>query len=89
MSCEGFGCVFFGDLEATLNDEDINPESIAQFAIASVEKSPVRNAIRYLVQNIEQGIVTLLAYAYRDAILRHTGEESRRERIVMAAVRDR
>ena len=32
-----------------------------------------RNAIRYLAQNIEQGIVTPLTYAYRDAILRRTG----------------
>jgi len=32
-----------------------------------------RNAICYLAQNIEQGVVTPLTYAYRDAILRGTG----------------
>jgi hypothetical protein len=73
MASGGFGCVLYCDLEATLKDEDINPESLAQFAIDSVEKSPARNAIRYLEQNIEQGIVTPLTYAYRDAVLRRTG----------------
>jgi len=32
-----------------------------------------RNAILYLAQNIEQGIVTPLTYVYRDAILCRTG----------------
>jgi hypothetical protein len=73
MECGGFGCVLYCDLQATLRDSDINPESLAEFAIASVSKSPARNAIRYLAQNIEQGIVTPLTYAYRDAILRRTG----------------
>jgi hypothetical protein len=36
-------------------------------------KNPTRKAISYLVQNIEQGIVTPLAYAHRDAILHHVG----------------
>jgi len=87
----GFGCVLYCDLEATLYNEDINPESLAQFAIACVEKSPARNAIRYLAQNIDQGIITPMTYAYRDAILRRTGKESpaEAERIVMCWFRDR
>lgn len=91
MVCESFGCVLYCDPEATLKDEDINPESLTQFAIDSVEKSPARNAIRYLAQNIKQGIITPLAYAYRDAILRRTGKETLTdaERIVMGWFRDR
>ena len=46
---------------------------------------PARNAIRYLAQNIEQGIVTPLTFAYRDAILRRTGaaDLSEAERLVL------
>jgi cation transport regulator ChaC len=68
-ACADFGCVLYCDLEATLKDEEINPESLAVFAIESVQKNPARNAIRYLAQNIEQGIITPLTYAYRDAVL--------------------
>ena len=56
-----------------LTAEGINPESLAQFAIDSVGKRPERNAIRYLANNIAQGIITPLTYAYRYAILRRTG----------------
>jgi len=91
MACGGFGCVLYCDLEANLKDEEIDAESLAQFAIASVEKSPARNAIQYLAQNIEQGSITPLTYAYRAAILRRTGKESLAdaERIVMGWFRDR
>jgi hypothetical protein len=91
MVCENFGCVLYCDLEANLKDEEIDAEALAQFAIDSVEKSPARNAIRYLAQNIKQGIITPLAYAYRDAILRRTGKETLTdaERIVMGWFRDR
>ena len=44
-----------------------------QLAIASARRSPTRNAIRYLAQNVEHGILTPLTYAYRDGILRRTG----------------
>lgn len=77
--CNGFGCVLYCDLEATLRDEELNPESLAAFAIESVRQSPQRNAIKYLAQNIGQGIVTPLTYRYRDAILRLTGAVDLRE----------
>lgn len=73
MQCNGFGCVLYCDLEPTLRDEELNPGSLARWAIESVRQSPARNAIRYLAQNIEQGIITPLTYAYQDAILRLTG----------------
>lgn len=73
MECNGFGCVLYCDLEPTLRDEELEPGSLAAWAIESVHRSPMRNAIRYLAQNIEQGIITPLTHAYRDAILRRTG----------------
>jgi hypothetical protein len=73
MECGDFGCVLYCDLEPTLGDEALNPESLAGFAIESVHQSLGRNAIKYLAQNIEQGIITPLTYSYRDAILRRTG----------------
>src|SRR2546422_7719219 len=73
MACGDFGCVLYCDLESTLEDEEINAESLAAFAIDSVHHSPARNAIRYLAQNIQQEIVTPLTYGYHDAILRLTG----------------
>ena len=89
MACGGFGCVLYCDLEATLSDYKINPEKLAQCAIESVHRSPGRNAIRYLAENIEQGIVTPLTYAYRDAILRRTGGAALTdaEQIVLRSVR--
>ena len=71
-----------------LRQEEINPESLAEFAIESVGRSPVRNAIRSLAQNIEQGIVTPLTFAYRDAILRRTGavDLNEAERLVLRSV---
>ena len=73
MACAEFGSVLYCDLPATLRDEEIIPESLAEFAIESVRQSPARNAIRYLAQNIEHGIITPLTYTYRDAILRRAG----------------
>ena len=73
MECNGFDRVLYCDLESNLTDEEINPESLAQFAIDSVHKRPERNAVKYLANNIAQGIITPLTYAYRDAILRRTG----------------
>jgi hypothetical protein len=84
----GFGCVLYCDLASNLSDEEITAESLAQFAIESVRKIPMRNAIRYLAQNIEQGVVTPLTYAYRDAILRRTGavDLTEAEKIILHSV---
>jgi cation transport regulator ChaC len=68
-ACGDFGCVLYCDLESNLRNEEINAESLTGFAIESVHKNPTRNAINYLAQNIEQGIITPLTYAYRDAVL--------------------
>jgi hypothetical protein len=76
MECDEFDLVLYCDLEATLKDEEINAESLAQFAIDSVAKNPARNGIRYLAGNIEHGIITPLTYAYRDEILHRTGTTS-------------
>jgi hypothetical protein len=73
MECHGFGCVLYCDLESNLRDEKINPEALAEFAIGSVHKIPERNAVRYLANNMVQGIITPLTYPYQDAILRRTG----------------
>lgn len=80
---------FYCDLASNLSDEEITAESLAQFAIESVRKIPMRNAIRYLAQNIEQGVVTPLTYAYRDAILRRTGavDLTEAEKIILRSVR--
>jgi hypothetical protein len=88
MACGGFRCMIYCDLEATLRQDEINPESLAEFAIESVRRSPARNAIRYLAQNIEQGIVTPLTFAYRDAILCRTGaaDLGEAERLVLRSV---
>ena len=82
---DGFRAVLFCDLEATLNDADLNGESLARFAIESVRKQPERNAIKYLANNIERGVITPLTYAYRDAILSITGAANLRhaEEIVL------
>jgi hypothetical protein len=86
MACNGFGSVLYCDLESTLKTEELKPDSLAEFAIESVHRSPERNAIRYLAQNIEQGIVTPLTYAYRDAILRLTGAVDLRQAEEIAAL---
>jgi hypothetical protein len=73
MEWGGFRQVLYCDLESTLGEGELSAEALARFAIASVGKKPERNAIRYLAQNIEQGVITPLTYAYREAILRATG----------------
>lgn len=72
MARGGFGCVRYNDLEVTLIKDDVHAESLAQCAIDSARKNKARNAIPYLAQNIEHGIITPLTYAYRDVILRRT-----------------
>ena len=72
MELGGFRHVLYCDLDCTLGADDLNPESLARFAIESVRNNPARNAIRYLAQNIDQGVITPLTYSYRDAILRAT-----------------
>lgn len=73
---DGFKQVLYCDLAATLGEADLNPESLARFAIESVRRKPERNAIRYLANNIAQGVITPLTNAYRDAVLRLTGAEN-------------
>ena len=73
MECNGFGRVLYCDLESNLRDEKINPEALAELAIESVYKMPERNAVRYLANNIVQGIITPLTYPYHDAILHRAG----------------
>jgi hypothetical protein len=72
----GLQHVLYCDLESTLDDADLSGESLAQFAIESVRKQPKRNGIKYLANNIAQGVITPLTYAYRDAVLRLTGAKS-------------
>jgi hypothetical protein len=64
-----------GQFYLALNDmaQPQRQDNLAIFAYGSLLSDPARNAIRYLAQNIQQGIVTPLTYAYRDAILRLTG----------------
>jgi hypothetical protein len=79
MAWNGFSLVLYCDLESTLRGAELDPESLARFALDSVKKNPQRNAINYLARNIEQGIITPLTYPYRDAILRFTGAKDLRQ----------
>jgi hypothetical protein len=79
MEWDGYGQVLYCDLESTLAEADLNPQSLARFAIESVRQQPERNAIKYLADNIEQGVITPLTYAYRDAILSITGAANLRQ----------
>ncbi len=72
MELAGFNCVLYCDLEPTLSEADIKPESLARFAIESARLKPEKNGIRYLRQNIEKKVITPLTYAYRDEILRQS-----------------
>jgi hypothetical protein len=76
MAWHGFRQVLYCDLESTLSPAELNAELLAQFAIDSARNQPERNAIQYLANNIEQGVITPLTYAYRDAILRITGAQN-------------
>ena len=73
MEWGGFRTVLYCDLESTLSGLDLNADALARFAIESVRNNPARNAIRYLAQNIEQGVITPLTYDYRETILCATG----------------
>lgn len=88
MAFGDFERVLYCDLEATLGDEEITAESLAEFAIDSVRRTPARNAIDYLARNIAQGIVTPLTYGYRDAILRRTAARdlAQAAKLVLASV---
>jgi len=76
MELGGFNRVLYCDLEPTLSEADIKPDSLARFAIESVRIKPDKNGIRYLRRNIEQTVITPLTYAYRDAILRQCGAKN-------------
>ena len=73
MEWYGYGRVLYCDLESTLGEADLTPQSLARFAIESVRQQPERNALKYLANNIEQGVITPLTLAYRDAVLSITG----------------
>jgi hypothetical protein len=73
MELGGFNRVLYCDLEPTLSEADIKPDSLARFAIESVRIKPDKNGIRYLRQNIERNLITPFTYAYRDQILRQSG----------------
>ncbi len=73
MKLGGFDHVLYCDLEPTLSEADIKPDSLARFAIESVRIKPEKNGIRYLRQNIERDLITPLTYSYRDEILRLSG----------------
>jgi len=73
MKLDGLDYVLYCDLEPTLNEADIKPDSLANFAIESVGNKPDKNGIKYLRSNIELGVITPLTFAYRDAILRQSG----------------
>ena len=73
MKLGGFDHVLYCDLEPTLSEADIKPDSLARFAIESVRIKPEKNGIRYLRQNIERDLITPLTYTYRDEILRLSG----------------
>lgn len=79
MAWQGFNAVLYCELEANLSHVALSGELLASFAIESVRKNPARNAVRYLAQNIEQGVITPLTHAYRDAILRVTGARDLRQ----------
>ncbi|MGH7795575.1 MAG: hypothetical protein ACREQ2_11870 [Candidatus Binatia bacterium] len=79
MEWSGFRQVLYCDLESTLGEIDLNADALARFAIDSVRNNPARNAIRYLAQNIEQGVITPLTHRYREAILRVTGTPDLRQ----------
>jgi hypothetical protein len=79
MEWSGFRKVLYCDLESTLSELDLNADALARFAIESVRNNPARNAIRYLAQNIEQGVITPLTYDYREAILCATGAPNLRQ----------
>jgi hypothetical protein len=89
MEWGGFRRVLYCDLESTLGEIDLNADALARFAIDSVRDNPARNAIRYLAQNIEQGVITPLTYAYRDAILNATGapDLSQAEELLLRSAR--
>ena len=65
--------VLYADLDATIPDDQLNAEHLADLAIASVPRACERNGIRYLADNIKAGVFTPLTLAYRDAILKKTG----------------
>jgi hypothetical protein len=73
MEWSGFRTVLYCDLESTLSGLDLNADALARFAIESVRNNPARNAIRYLAQNIGQGVITPLTYDYREAIFARHG----------------
>jgi len=69
VACAGLNDVLYADLPANIPDADLKPRHLAQLAIKSVVPKSERNGIRYLADNIKQGIATPLTEAYASAIL--------------------
>lgn len=85
MELNGLKLVLYADLPATIPDEELTPEYLADCAIASVPSLLDRNGIAYLADNIAKGIGTPLTDAYSSAILRKTRSADLREAIEAAA----
>jgi len=85
MELNGLKVVLYADLPATIPDEDLTPEYLADCALASVPSLLDRNGIAYLADNLAKGIRTPLTDAYSSAILRKTRSADLREAIKAAA----
>lgn len=75
----GLKTVLYADLPATVHDDEMTGENLADWAISSISVLLDRNGIKYLADNIEQGIQTPLTEAYCSAILAKTGAKNLRE----------
>jgi len=84
MQLGGFHSVLYACLLPNIPSEDLTPEYLAKLAIKSATElaqegnahALEKNGIRYLEDNIEQGVITPLTEAYRRAILAATGTAS-------------
>jgi hypothetical protein len=65
----GLEVVLYARLPPNIKEADLRPDRLAEFAIESVAVKPDRNGIRYLADNIKNGITTPLTEAYRIAVL--------------------
>lgn len=85
MELNGLKVVLYVDLPATIPEDELTPEYLADCALASVPRLLDRNGISYLADNLAKGIRTPLTDAYSSAILRKTGSADLREAIKAAA----
>lgn len=85
MELSGLKVVLYADLPGTIPDEELSPECLADYALASVSSLLERNGIAYLADNIQNGVKTPLTDAYSSAILRKTGAPDLQAAIKTAA----